>query len=147
MEGRLKKDIVIQIIIVLSIIFLLYSCYFFYFKTKGLIYVTNQGFIEYTNNLQSSGSEDNIFVFPIMLVYSILLVFTLFYGKNKKMFFYLSSLSFFIFIISLLFIQMGEITSTIFKDGNVCLIFIILLPFSIISLSYYRMKDNPSKSQ
>lgn len=128
--DRIKRKITVQSLIILQ----LYNCYYFYNHTKGLLYIDNRGYIVYTYNLQSSGDEDNIFVFLIIIIYVLLLLIS-FFVKNKYLF-YLCIPTTLIFLFSLGFIQSGEIVNTIIYDKNISLALTIILPFVLLYLCY-----------
>lgn len=128
----------IKIIFQIVILLLLYSCYSFLSHTKGLLYTINNKNFGYVNDLQSSGDEDNLFIIPIIFIYAILFFCSLF--MNDKKIFYASLFCLLIFIFSLLFIQVGGIINTIFKDSNYALLLIVVLPFMISYISYKNIK-------
>lgn len=114
-------------------------CFYFLNYTRGLIYLG--GFYERipVTKLQSSGDEDN-FAIGVLMIFYIILFFLLMFRWNQRRLFYLMIVFTFLFFLSIALIQKGEIISTIFKDGNISLFFVIIIPFLILSLSYFRMK-------
>ncbi len=116
------------------ILFHFFTLIGFLYFTKGLMYEINNGRnVGFTNDLESSGQEDN-FIFCVMIIFidmvSIILLLTnKSINKNLHIFLiFYSLLSFF----PILFIQEGDILLTIQKNSNLFLMLIFIIPTLII---------------
>lgn len=126
---------IFRILVLLEIL----SCYYFLNYTRGLIYLGKFNELKPVTDLKSSGDEDN-FAIGVLMIFYIILFFLLMLRWNQKRLFYLMMVFTFFFFFSIYLIQGGEIINTIFKDGNISLFFVVIIPFLILGLSFYRKK-------
>ena len=100
--------------------------------------------IIYVDELQSSGNEDNFIFILLIIIYALFLIIFISRNWTEKRIMNLSIILIILTIFSFALIQVGEIFTTIINLTNFYLLFIILIPIGVLTISilnYLRIKN------
>jgi len=122
-----------------------FVCFLFIKYTDGLLYVDPYGDLIFTDDLSSSGSDDNSFAFFIGISSLFIGIIAFFFKPSKLNFLALSISALTLELICVLLIQAGNIFQTIWYSGNVLLILVVMIPPILLVINAFanriRLKE------